>query len=125
MNAVTVFFVEVLVCAAISAVILFRLQKLLRRIGTEVCEQGGGSTEFWVAYTQLMMFVAPMLLVAWQSRAGTHELVVEQLKSSLTLVLTGQFIGLVLVGRAVWKTIVREAPPAPAAIEPALKAEGA
>jgi hypothetical protein len=119
MNAVTVFFVEVLVCAAISAIILIRLQRLLRRIGAEVCESGGGSTEFWVAYTQLMMFVAPMLLVAWQSHAGNHYLVVEQLKSSLSLVLTGQFIGLVLVGRAVWKTIVREAP------ESTLKAEAA
>jgi len=127
MEYITVFVLEVLFCLAVSSIVLLRLQRLLRRIGNEVCERGGGATEFWVAYTQLMMVVAPLLLVSWQSRAGYHPVPVEQLKSSLTLVLTGQFIGLVLVGRAVWKTIVRETPAAPAAPAPAaiLKAEAA
>ena len=121
MNANHVFFAEVLVCLAFSVFILLRLQRLLRRIGLEACEQGGGATEFWIAYTQLMMIVAPMLLVAWFSRAGAHFLVVEQLKSSLFIVLLGQFIGLALVGRAVWKTIVRP----PVAAKPAAIPAGA
>ncbi len=114
MNAVTVFFCEVAACVAISAFILFRLQRLLRELGTAVCEQGGGATEFWLAYTQLMMLVAPVLLVAWFSHAGQHATMVAQLKSSFGVVLTGQFIGLALVGRAVWKSIVRPAAPVPA-----------
>ena len=59
---------------AMSALIVVRLQRLLRRIGAEVCERGGASTEFWIAYTQLMMFVAPLLLVAYFSRAGFYYL---------------------------------------------------
>ena len=114
MNAVTVFFCEVAACVAISTFILFRLQRLLRELGTAVCEQGGGATEFWLAYTQLMMLVAPVLLVAWFSHAGQHATLVAQLKSSFGVVLSGQFIGLALVGRAVWKSIVRPAAPAPA-----------
>ena len=112
MNAVNVFAAEVLVTVIVSAAILVRLQALLRRLGHEACEEGGGTTEFWLAYTQLMMIVAPVLLVAWFSRAGAHYTVVEQLKSSVGLVLFGQFIGLVLVGRAVWNAIVRPAKPA-------------
>ena len=115
MNAaspIAVFAVEVIASLAVSTLILVRLQALLRRIGVERCEQGTGATEFWIAYTQLMMVIAPALLVSWFSHAGSHSIVVEQLKSSLGLVLFGQFIGLALVGRAVWNTIVR--PPVPA-----------
>jgi hypothetical protein len=110
MDAVTVFFAEVAACVAISAFILVRLQRLLRRIGAEVCEQGGGATEFWLAYTQLMMLIAPVLLVSWFSSAGQYSSLVSQLKSSFGVVLSGQFIGLALVGRAVWRSIVRPAP---------------
>jgi hypothetical protein len=114
MDAIIVFVAEVLFCLSLSALILFRLHRLLRGVGTEVCERGGAATEFWLAYTQLMMIIAPALLVAWFSRAGHHVFMVEQLKSSLSLVLIGQFIGLALVGRSVWKSIPRPAPEKPA-----------
>jgi hypothetical protein len=110
MNAVTIFFAEVAASIVISSFILARLQRLLRDIGSE-CEQGGGATEFWVAYTQIMMLVAPVLLIAWFSQAGTYGTYVAQLKASFGVVLTGQFIGLALVGRAVWNTLVQPTPP--------------
>ena len=118
MDSVTVFLSQIAVSIAVSLLILSRLQSLLRRIGAEVCEQGGGSTEFWVAYTQLMMVIAPLLLIAIFSHAGRTLSPVEQLQSSLAVVLSGQVAGLVLVGRAVWKSIVRPAPQAPAPREP-------
>ena len=80
------------------------------------------ATGFWLAYTQLMMFIAPVLMVAWFSRAGQNAAVVEQLKSSLGVVLAGQFIGLALVGRAVWKSIVRPAPVPRPAVAPVASA---
>jgi len=112
MYAVNIFFLEVAASIAISTFILIRLQRLLRDIGAQVCEDGGGATEFWVAYTQLMMLVAPVLLIAWFSQAGQPPTLVAQLKSSFGVVLTGQFIGLALVGRAVWRSIVRPTPAA-------------
>jgi hypothetical protein len=110
MNAIIVFVAELALSIAVSAIIIVRLQRLMRRIGTEVCERGGGATDFWVAYTQLMVFIAPVLLVSWLSHAGQIAIPVEQMKSSLTIVLVGHFFGLALVGRAVWKTIVDSAP---------------
>jgi hypothetical protein len=118
MNGMNVFFAEVAASILISLFILVRLQHLLRRIGDQ-CEQGGGSTEFWVAYTQIMMLVAPVLLIAYFSQAGSYGTSVAQIKASFGVVLTGQFIGLALVGRAVWKLIVRpaaETPRAPVSI---------
>jgi hypothetical protein len=120
MDAVTVFFAEVVACVAISTFILVRLQSLLRDLGGRVCEDGGGATEFWLAYTQLMMLVAPVLLVAGFSNAGQHATLVAQLKSSFVVVLSGQFIGLALVGRAVWKSIVRPAPSVPVSVNASL-----
>jgi len=49
MNGTAVFLAELALSITVSAVIIARLQRLMRRIGTEVCEQGGGSTDFWVA----------------------------------------------------------------------------
>ena len=111
MSPIHMFLAEIAISLAVSVVILVRLQRLLRRIGDETCERGSGATEFWIAYTQLMMLIAPLLVVAWLSRAGHDAALVEQLKSSLGVVLSGQFLGLALVGRAVWKSIVRSATP--------------
>ena len=124
MYGFTVFGLELLASAAVSTVILLRLQALLRDVGLESCERGArGATVFWVAYTQLMMLVAPLLLISLFSHAGTTLDTLGQLKSSIALVLSGQFAGLVLVGRAVWKSIVREAPrPAAPASAPHLAA---
>ena len=110
-NAVAIFGAEVLGTLLISGFIVLRLQELLRRIGAEACPLGAGSTEFWVTYTQLMMFIAPLILVAFISRADSAAATtaVAQLKSSLLVVLIGQFVGLILVGRAVWKTVVAPA----------------
>jgi len=111
MDPVLVFLCELAASLALSVVVLLRLQRLLRHVGTEVCERGGAATEFWLAYTQLMMVIAPLLLVSWFSRAGTHYSPAQQLSSSFSLVLIGQFIGLALVGRTVWKSIARPALP--------------
>ncbi len=111
MNEIAVFGAEVLASVLVSGFIVVRLQDLLRRMGAEACPRGAGSTEFWVTYTQLMMFIAPLILVAFISRAGSapEMSAVTQIKSSLLIVLVGQFAGLVLVGRAVWKSIIAQA----------------
>ncbi len=115
MPAIAIFAIEIVACIAVSLLILARLQRLMRRIGSEVCERGGASTEFWIAYTQIMMTVAPVLLVAWFSQAGQHAALVAQLKSSISIVLCGQFLGLVLVGASMTAAQPSKPFPAPAA----------
>ena len=115
MNAITILSLELGVSLAVSTLILLRLQALIRRVGNEVCDRSPGATEFWIAYTQLMMLVAPLLLVSWFSQAGHYSLPVDQIKSSIAVVLCGQVLGLAFVGRAVWRSMVASPPP------PALK----
>ena len=115
MNGIAVLTLEVIGSIGLSALVLARLQGRLKRIGITDCERTGG-TDFWIAYTQLMMIIAPLLLIAIFSRAGSPVVVsvAQQLKNSLLLLMCGQFAGLALVGRAVWKTLSsgRQAEPA-------------
>jgi hypothetical protein len=121
MNGMVVFGLELAASLVISAVVVTRLQDLLRRVGAEVCERPGTSA-FWVTYTQLMVFIGPLLVIALFSRAGGPLYLNEtaQLKSSVLIVLSGHFISLAVVGRAVWKSIFASAaaaaPPAPAPV---------
>jgi hypothetical protein len=113
MHGTVIFAVEVLGSLALSALVLARLQARLQRVGPEVCGRPGGA-EFWITYTQLMMFIAPLMLIAFFSRAGNVATfgAVDQLKSSLFLLTAGQFAGLALIGRAVWKANPKDAAPA-------------
>lgn len=108
MNGVLTLGLELLGSLTFSALVLARLQGRLRRIGGEACDREGGA-EFWIAYTQLMMVIAPLLVIAIFSRAGSPSVldIAQELRSSLLLLLCGQFAGLVLVGRAVWKILPR------------------
>ncbi len=54
-----------------------------------------------------MMIIAPLTLVAWFSSPNYYAPPAEQMRSALATVLSGQFLGLALVGRAVWKSFVR------------------
>ena len=66
MHGTVIFAVEVLGSLALSALVLARLQARLQRVGPEVCGRPGGA-EFWITYTQLMMFIAPLMLVLMNS----------------------------------------------------------
>ena len=119
MNGIEVFALEIASSVGVSTLVLLRLQGRLQRVGTELCGRPGAA-EFWVAYMQLMLYIAPLALLAFFSRAGSVAPALnaaEQLKSSMLLIMIGQFAGLVLMGRAVWKSIPRESAglPAPAA----------
>lgn len=118
MNPLELFLAQIALSLALSTAVLLRLQSLMRRIGVQVCEEGGMATEFWISYTQLMMIIAPLMLVSWIDGPYRNAAGVEQVRSALATVLFGQFLGLALVGRAVWNAFVRKAqpaaPPAPA-----------
>ena len=111
MNPLELFLAQIALSLALSTAVLLRLQSLMRRIGVQVCEEGGMATEFWISYTQLMMIIAPLMLVSWLD-GPRYAASVEQMRSALAAVLFGQFLGLALVGRAVWNAFVRKAKPA-------------
>lgn len=103
MTDLAIFAVEIALSTALSLAILWRLQGLLRDVGAALCDQGGIGADFWIAYFQLMVLIAPLMVVAYFSKAGQFFGAVHQIQHSLFLVLAAQFAGLALVGRAVWR----------------------
>ena len=118
MNAYAVFAFEIGFCLFLSLAILWRLQEQLREVSRSLCEKGGLGADFWIAYFQLMVLIAPLAIVVFFSRAGHgYAAPVFMIQHSISLVLIAQFIGLALVGRAVWRAANPRKvlmPPAPA-----------
>ncbi|QJR16015.1 hypothetical protein [Usitatibacter palustris] len=110
MDNTLIFATEVALSLVLSIAILVRLQKLLREVGAALCEKGGIGTDFWIAYFQLMVIIAPLTIVTYFSKAGHFSALVPQMQHSLFLLLIAQFIGLALVGRAVWNAAFPKAP---------------
>ncbi|HFD33376.1 MAG TPA: hypothetical protein ENJ28_11800 [Gammaproteobacteria bacterium] len=106
MNTLTLFLLEVILCIGISTSVIYLLKPLLREILTDTC---GNQTraEFWVMFTQLMLFIAPLLIVIFfaSTEAVTNIHVVEVLQDTLFRSLLGEFIALAMIGQVIWKSI--------------------
>ena len=106
MSSLTLFLIEVFVCVGISFLVVFLLKPLLREILIDTC---GNQTraEFWVMFTQLMLIIAPLLIVIYF--APTKEIVqinvVEVIQDTLFRSLLGDFLALAMIGRVISKSI--------------------
>lgn len=106
MNTLALFLVEVFICVGISFSVVYLLKPLLREILVDTC---GTQTraEFWVMFTQLMLFIAPLLIVIFF--APTQEVtginVTEVIQDTLFRSLLGDFIALAMIGQVIWKSI--------------------
>ena len=106
MNTLTLFLLEVFLCIGISTSVIYLLKPLLREILTETC---GNQTraEFWVMFTQLMLFIAPLLIVIFfaSTEAVTNIHFVKVIQDTLFRSLLGEFIALAMIGQVIWKSI--------------------
>ena len=106
MNTLTLFLLEVFLCIGISTSVIYLLKPLLREILTDTC---GNQTraEFWVMFTQLMLFIAPLLIVIFFAStevvANIH--VVKVIQDTLFRSLLGEFIALAMIGQVIWKSV--------------------
>ena len=106
MNSLTLFLIEVVVCVGISSVVVSLLKPLLREILVDTC---GNQTraEFWVMFTQLMLIIAPLLIVIYfaPTKEIVHINVVEVIQDTLFRSLLGDFLALAMIGRVISKSI--------------------
>ena len=106
MNTLTLFLIEVSICIVISYSVVYLLKPLLHEMLLDTC---GTETraEFWVMFTQLMLFIAPLLLVIFY--APTEQVininVVEVIQDTLFRSLLGAFLALAMIGRVISKSI--------------------
>jgi len=100
MNEEVVFLSEVGLAAVISLAVIAYLRGILRSMLLELCDQQPQRAEFWVRLLDLMMLIAPVILVMLFGTNQGGAFVT--LRQTLLLVLIGQFISLAVVGRAIW-----------------------
>ncbi len=122
MNALLLFIFEITLCLGISLALISLLKPFLRDVLTDTCGTAGRA-DFWVMFTQLMLIISPLLVVAcFAPTLATNPLnIVHELQKTLFRTLLGDFIALSAIGRVVWKSISTSFHPAAPRIEDGIK----
>lgn len=106
MESLAVFALEVMICSAMSFVLIRLIKSQLRNILEEIC---GSATraEFWVVFTQVMLFISPLLIVTFFTKTSDRVIPnpVAILQETLFRSLLGAFIALSMIGYVIWKGI--------------------
>jgi len=108
MNELIIFGIQLLIALSMSVLIIFLLTKYLKEVLTDTCGTNH-SAEFWVRFTQIMMVIAPLVIVIFFSVVDSHQLMLAHpayiLKQTILQTLIGEFIGLILVGKIIYRAI--------------------
>lgn len=107
MNAFAIFILECGASIVLSIITIMLIKPLLLNVLSETC----GTTqraEFWVMFTQLMLVISPLLLVIFFTHISDYPDVSAVLvfKDTLFRALLGLFIGLLIVGQVIRKSII-------------------
>jgi len=99
MTTATVLTIALVVSLVLSTILVVVLVKPLRLVLATLCERGEG-VPFWVAFTSLMLYLAPLFITVVR-QGGSHleaESAAEIVRMSLSTAVLGAFIALLPVG---------------------------
>ncbi|MGB0747965.1 MAG: hypothetical protein ACPGO3_04410 [Magnetospiraceae bacterium] len=104
-------------CLGISAGVLFILRPALEGLLVDLCGKET-SSRFWISFTQLMIFIAPLMTVLWMSvNVRIPADLIYAARETLMHALFGQFVGLAIIGMIVLKFSARDQRMRAAALE--------
>ena len=106
MNTLALFTIEITISLSISLSVISLLKGLLSEVLSETCGTEKRAA-FWVMFTQLMLYLAPLLIVVYfiPTDPVTEKNLVLTLKDTLFYSLLGMFLGLAVIGKVIWKSI--------------------
>ncbi|MFV1982721.1 MAG: hypothetical protein ACC657_04210 [Thiohalomonadales bacterium] len=108
MNELIIFGIQLFITLSMSVFIVYLLTPYLKEVLKDTCGTEH-SSEFWVRFTQLMMIIAPLVIVIFFSVADAYQLgqavPAYILKQTILQTLIGEFVGLILVGRIIYRAI--------------------
>lgn len=103
MNEVSLFFGGIIVSILISLMTMYYLKPAFLRVLEDSCEKGTGS-EFWLRYSFIMLLIAPITLQLFFIPGNLAELSsISQIRWMIGLSMSGLMMGLLIVGRSIWK----------------------
>ena len=86
----------IVVSLLVSTAILLAIAKPLRQVLAQLCKSGE-STPFWVSFTAVMLYVAPLFFAVFLTPIF-QTTPIHALRTALTSALFGAFAGLLVVG---------------------------
>ena len=108
MNELSIFAVQLLIALSASIFVLALIKPYLKDVLKDTCGTEH-SAEFWVRFTQLMMVIAPLVIVIFFAGLNSNQQMSIQLvyiiKQTLLQVLFGELVGLAFVGRIIYRAI--------------------
>lgn len=108
MNELSIFAVQLVIALSMSIFILILIKPYLKDVLKDTCGTEH-SAEFWVRFTQLMMVIAPLVIVIFFAGLQSSEQMLNQpayiLKQTLLQTLVGELVGLAFVGRIIYRAI--------------------
>jgi len=107
MDSLIIFSIEVLISLGVSMTLILLIRPLLRGVLVETCGTHERA-DFWLMFTQLMLAIAPLLLVIFFTHSIDESVVLPALfvKDTLFRSLIGVFFGLLLIGHVMWRSVV-------------------
>ncbi|HHJ16556.1 MAG TPA: hypothetical protein ENJ80_07650 [Gammaproteobacteria bacterium] len=112
MSNITLILVQVSLCFGISMAVIALLRRHLIDVLTDTCGTPKRAA-FWLMFTQLMLVIAPLLLVIFftDAKPGINDYPAAAIKDTLFQSLFGIFIAISMVGRVIWKSATAEVLP--------------
>jgi hypothetical protein len=108
MKEFALFMIEVAISLTISGFVIATLSIALQRLLEDLC---GTETRarFWVAYTNVMLVIAPLLTVFVFGKSGVvTEASFAFFKNALGCVLLGTFVSLIVIGSQIMKSVPKK-----------------
>jgi hypothetical protein len=109
MTNLTLFLIEITLCVMLSLAVISLIKPYLSDVLAETCGTAKRAA-FWVMFTQLMLVIAPLLLVVFFTdvRPGSPSYPAEAIKDTLFRSLLGIFIAIAMIGRVIWKSVAAD-----------------
>ncbi|MCU7884971.1 MAG: hypothetical protein KZQ82_12345 [Candidatus Thiodiazotropha sp. (ex Lucinoma annulata)] len=109
MNPIIFFTIEVTLSLMICLGLIVLIKPRLRDVLYETCGTQKRA-EFWVTFTQLMMLIAPLMIVIYfaPTTPVTETLLIVSVKNVLFQTLFGLFIALAMTGKVIWRSIAED-----------------
>jgi len=105
MNTFIIYAIAIFLSTTISATVVMFIKSGLRDMLIETCGTEKRA-DFWVMYTQIMLFISPLLVVIYLAPiTSIAAYPAELLKNILFWSLLVVFIALAKIGRVIWKSI--------------------
>lgn len=93
---------------AVVAIAMLYLRRTTKQVISELCKSDAGA-EFWLRSADILAYCGALILVLIFGNTTSTQDLVEALRITLILTLSGIFITVMFVARNVWRTVAPKA----------------